>query len=201
MSRGTGRLQNAILSHVEQAGQWCWASDITHAIYCACEPSDAQGEPPRSFHVAVRRAINSLAERGVLRTGQPDDAKIWATRYRLACWLPTHAPPPLKRTFSTTEVRQAIMDTLINADESDIEKRILWGRERHYERPSGGIPYSWLANRLREKLQPDWHYQTRLFTVMHRTLRKLVQEGVVTLHYVTKGNRVQVLFVELIADS
>lgn len=91
MSKGLGILQKDILAALAEKGSWFYSWEI------ACEICEKRAtEPTHTFDVSVRRAVNALAKRGLVRTGENRD-KRYRRRGdgydRLAVWLPNQTAP------------------------------------------------------------------------------------------------------------
>lgn len=91
MSKGLGQLQNDVLFVLGEKGSWLYSWAI------ACEICEKRAtEPTHAFDVSTRRAINSLAKRQLVRTGERQDS-LYRGRNggydRLAVWLPTQDAP------------------------------------------------------------------------------------------------------------
>ena len=94
MSRGIGKLQQKILSHLAESGAWCWAVDVVNSLWIQ---EGRPGKPSRSFQVSIWRAIVGLRKRHLVRSSscrtrcQTVPAGSGGTG--LAVWLPGHSPP------------------------------------------------------------------------------------------------------------
>lgn len=170
MSRGLGRLQQAILQHLQSAGHWCWVRDITRAL---CGPNR---QSPRSGEVSVRRAVRTLAARGLARLGRlPADPA--APGRSLACWLPQHQAPRLLPQVPAPRVESLVLEALGRAREADLEE---WlhrraprpEREAAPWRGPGAVPYSWLVRQVRR--EPDL---AQNWVAIHRALKRLSRRG------------------------
>ena len=98
MSRGLGSLQRAILDHLQEHGRDS-AQDIAWTLARRRRGGDDRavrhGVPTRSELVAVRRAIHSLAARGLVVTWYEEHRLDYNDRRRPSLYCgPAGTPPP-----------------------------------------------------------------------------------------------------------
>ncbi len=83
MSRGLGKIQQAILGHLHDAGRCLSCQDLADHIH-----GQAAGAVTRALDVSVRRAVKALARAGHLECGYLSQHPHQV----LGCWLPGQCP-------------------------------------------------------------------------------------------------------------
>ena len=117
-----GRLQKTILKCLRKNGAAMLSSSLAWEIHNAKRKDwEDTEQAPRSLDVSVRRAIHTLAKRGLVCVGIPDkffDGRLGVNReprHGCVCWLPKHDAPDLVESVPGNDVRAAVLAELEGA--------------------------------------------------------------------------------------
>jgi hypothetical protein len=189
MSRGLGRLQRAVLDHLQERGKWDSSWSIVDAIFHNFHPEAREYDrAPDAFDVSVRRAINGLLASGLVCTAEYqvfDSCRSRADRYaRLAVWLADHEPPPVKPSISGAEVEATVLQWITQTTRADIEEYVQcrgprWIHEHHEQYPDD-IPYSFLTREMMQLLNNGRSFREgKEFVAVSRAVQRLEAKGLI----------------------
>src|SRR5436190_7847706 len=85
MSGGLGWLQQRVLAYLDDQGGWGWAFEV--ALNLAEQQADQNQPSSRALEVSVRRAVHTLARRGVVRVGYYPLGEAWDAHRPLSLLL------------------------------------------------------------------------------------------------------------------
>lgn len=185
MSRGLGTLQTDILAVLAEKGSWFYSWEI------ACEICEKRAtEITHAFDVSVRRAIKSLATRGLVHTGENRDRK-YRTRAegydRLAVWLPEQSAPEMLITpLDGQQVETQIRTYLQSAP----EQRPYFGGRYESLKPqfeAGDVQYCDLKNAVFSRIAISQDERPNANAAIRRALLRLEKAGEVTIKRAENG--------------
>jgi len=157
-----GKHEKGILALLRKDGNPQSAWQIAYHFFHAGRDEDERQnwpEVPRSFDVAIRRAIHSLQRKGLAHTGR--------TRY-LWCWLPEHAPVDSRKRIGAAEVEAPVLELL--AEKRDGARKSEWSSgDTYYRNFSKRV-----AKHLGEELCWGW-----LQVAVGRAVRRLIRRGII----------------------
>ena len=189
MGRGLGKLQQAILDYLQSEGKPCWVMDITFNVYTP-ETWPAAGERvevPYSFYTSVRRAINALEGRGLVRCGLPAEKSYRGEeRMQRMCWLAGQPGPLCRPLLSGERTEQAVIDALraALAETNPVKREDIfeeWWSSRMQPPEKGCVKYAWLVGAVEQRLQAqDMVDRRRIRSAVTRAVDRLIAYDVLT---------------------
>jgi hypothetical protein len=202
MSRGLGAQQRAVIEHLKERGQWDKAENIAIALY-----RGRANYPPHAFMVSIRRAINTLAQRGDIRAGH-HIACYWpkitrrATKHELVCWLPDQATPWLDGPVLKSAVVEAAIVNIIRGGfpwDDEIQASHYLMRDDPSP-PRDEVPYEWLSNQVKKRFSAfSW---SLIHCAISKAMRKLIAKGMIEARgvYLGRNRHMTIRLVRLIGS-
>ena len=177
-----GRVEVAILECLRFEGQWKNADDIAMGVYIRVGAGPVPYPCPLTLFVSIRRAINALARKRMLKVGFPTRHLTRDPMRRLACWLPEHAAPELIVPTGRDSFRREIIDILSQIGPAEAEA------ERKFHKPPAGIgprydlsqsdvPYGSVVGKILKKLGSRRVDENRFQVAIFRATMSLLRDG------------------------
>ena len=184
MSKGLGKTQQFVLDRLMAKGRALSAVDLAGDTYFP-EYDTWEWKPPTPARVvSVRRAINGLTERGLIKSGlarKVDYGRIDARE--LFCWLSDQSPPnELCRPMVSSEVvEKAVIDALnrLQSDEHDTNYNM---RDGFYRYES----FTNIAIKLLAKHYDSYSYAPERVAIK-RAVTKLFKAGQIDIRWRRTG--------------
>lgn len=213
MSRGLGKLQRLILELLGERGPM-WLIDIIAAswyfnhVEAPGEPGEP-GEHTPAWAASVRRAVQSLERRKLVRCGTGQIITAWDDcRYcRKIVWLPDQPAPELKemRRLGAEWIGLLVLEILTTVDALDAEGRWCagYGGMSWVDNDPGMVPYLWLCKRVLEIIGDPFcrgEPNNREYMAINRAVWHLINEGKVVAYKPPEGvKRPSIGWVKVIA--
>lgn len=188
MGRGIGGMQRRVLAALETAGAPVAMAELPWRVVNADQaPEDDWERPSASEEASIRRAVRTLAARGMVHA----EPARWC---RVVCWLPGNQAPATVRRMPGAEVERAALavlyDELANADDWD---RCQWAEHKgftYFDGLDGLCEYGWFVRRVLERfgIEP-LERNSRHEMAITRAVRRLQARGMVRAYWANANGR------------
>lgn len=181
-----GRVEEAVLECLRFEGKASNADDLALGIQIRSGNGPVVRPTPLTAWVSIRRAINSLARKRMVRLGHPVRHLQHDPDRRIVCWLPEHEAPELIVRTTRRQFRTLILESLRNIDAAKIPQ-IQEDAVRYHHIPNwvidlytpypGDVPYHEIIEPIVRKAPDDGNGDARFRMALYRATLSLIKDG------------------------